>query len=135
MDGSQSPARLLSLRPDVVATVLENEAVLLDLETKYFYSVNATGWAIVQLFETGASVERARERCREWGASPGDDDAIARFLDALVADRLVIECAEATGADGVKPNGAWTAPAIEKHKEPLQRIMVSAFDPTLPLAE
>ena len=43
-------ASKLTLRPDVVATVLEDGAVLLDLETKYFYSVNPSGWAILQLF-------------------------------------------------------------------------------------
>jgi hypothetical protein len=30
---------------------------------------------------------------------------------------------------------AWIPPALTKHREPLQRIMVSAFDPGLPLAE
>lgn len=128
-------ARTLSLRPDVVVTVLENEAVLLDLETKYFYSVNASGWAIVQLFEGGADVEQVREHCRQWGAPPEDADAIARFLAMLESDRLVVPTPAASHVDGVKIAGAWTAPAIEKHKEPLQRIMVSAFDPTLPLAE
>ena len=45
----------LVLSAEVVATVLENEAVLLDLRTKYFYSVNASGWAIAQLFESGTT--------------------------------------------------------------------------------
>jgi len=30
---------------------------------------------------------------------------------------------------------AWTPPVLSKHREPLHRIMVSAFDPGLPLAE
>jgi hypothetical protein len=32
-------------------------------------------------------------------------------------------------------NGGWRPPTIDKHREPLQRIVISAFDPTLPLAE
>lgn len=135
MPSSQSPAQVLSLRPDVVVTVLEHEAVLLDLESKYFYSVNETGWAIVQLFESGANAEQVRSHCQAWGARPEDGDAITHFIDALVRDRLVVATAAVAGVDGVARAGAWAAPAIEKYKEPLQRIMVSAFDPTLPLAE
>ena len=58
-----------ALRPDVVATVVEDGAVLLDLESKYFYSVNATGWAMLRLFEAGATREHAEERCKGWGTA------------------------------------------------------------------
>jgi hypothetical protein len=124
-----------ALRPDVVATVVEDGAVLLDLESKYFYSVNATGWAMLRLFEAGATREHAEERCKGWGAPDSDGDAIARFLDLLLEEHLV----EANGAPPQTPEvavqGGWSAPKIEKHKEPLQKIMTSAFDPSLPLAE
>ena len=130
-----SSTEILALRPDVVVTTLEQEAVLLDLETKYFYSVNRTGWAITQLFEGGATVGQARERAAEWGASNGGLDAVDAFLDRLLAERLVT----AAGAGGFEAevafDGPWSPPVIDKHREPLQRVMVSAFDPTLPLAE
>jgi len=134
MSNGQLPQEPLSLRPDVVVAVLENEAVLLDLETKYFYSVNATGWAIVQLFENGATAEQVRTQCREWGAPPTDADAIAAMIDVLARDRLVV-AGQPASQGNVALKGAWSTPVIEKHKEPLQRVMISAFDPTMPLAE
>ena len=130
-----SSSEILALRPDVVVTTLEREAVLLDLETKYFYSVNHAGWAITQLFESGATRETARERSAGWGARNGDMDAVTAFVERLVAERLVIPGDGGGFETEVKFEGDWTTPSIEKHREPLQRVMVSAFDPTLPLAE
>ena len=38
-----------AFRPDVVATVLDDGAILLDLETKFFYELDATAWALASL--------------------------------------------------------------------------------------
>jgi hypothetical protein len=135
MSSTQPTNQALMLRPDVVVTVLEHEAVLLDLETKYFYSVNTSGWAIVQLFETGATLDHVRTQSQSWGAGTADAGAIARLVDVLISDRLVTIAAQPVSLNGVAFEGTWTSPTIEKHREPLQRIVVSAFDPTLPLAE
>jgi len=124
------------LRPEVVATVLEEGAVLLDLESKFFFSVNPSGWSIVQLFERGASPAEVQTCCRDWGGAEEDAGAIARFVESLIAERLVIPGPRGTApGEGPTPPGAWAAPSLEKHKEPLQRVMVSAFDPSIPLAE
>jgi hypothetical protein len=126
----------LSLRPEVVATVLEEGAVLLDLESKFFFSVNSSGWSIIQLFERGTSPAEVQAICRAWGASIEDRDAIERFVDTLVSERLVVPGpGEAAPAEGTTAPGEWVTPRLEKHKEPLQRVMVSAFDPSIPLAE
>jgi hypothetical protein len=132
--GSESISEILVLRSDVVVTALEREAVLLDLATKYFYSVNPSGWAITQLFEGGATREEARARAGAWGAN-GSIAEVNAFIERLVAEKLVAASdAPAFEAD-VTFDGTWSPPTIDKHKEPLQRVMVSAFDPTLPLAE
>src|SRR5687767_1548412 len=86
---TQASTEILVLRPDVVVTTLEREAVLLDLETKYFYSVNHPGWVITQLFESGATRIEARDRARAWGAGNGDIGAITEFIERLVTERLV----------------------------------------------
>lgn len=136
MNPARQEDQALALRPDVVVTVLEREAVLLDLSSKFFYSVNASGWAIVQLFERGAAPRQVHDHCSAWGAPATDEAAIARFVDALLADQLVTPTANGEVAtDGIQLEGSWLPPTIEKHREPLQRIMVSAFDPSLPLAE
>jgi hypothetical protein len=128
------PNPILMLRPDVVATTLERGAVLLDLKTKYFYSLNQTGWAITQLFETGATPEDARARSAAWGAN-GTLDSVTDFIDRMTAEGLIAPTADPDPAAEVNFTGEWTPPSVEKHKEPLQRVMISAFDPTLPLAE
>lgn len=132
---TSKPGDTLILRPDVVVTTLEHEAVLLDLETKYFYSVNHSGWAITQLFETGATRELAQERIAEWGAGSNDLDAAYLFIDRLFSERLIAPGESQGPGPEVTFEGSWSRPTIEKHKQPLHQVMVSAFDPTLPLAE
>ena len=116
----------LVLRPDVVATVLPDGAVLLDLETKFFFHLNPTAWAIVQLFETGADRRTVTDAYE--GAGP--------IVQYLVAENLAVPTDTAAAATTPPPfDGPWVPPRIEKQPEPLQRVMVSAFDPSLPLAE
>ncbi len=120
---------------DVVASVLEDGAVLLDLETKYFYLVNPSGWAIIQMFETGSSPEKVVSRCLEWSGNEQVDSAVHSFIDTLVEEKLIEISDQITPGEEPTLLGAWVAPTIEKQKEPLQKIMTSAFDPTMPLAE
>jgi hypothetical protein len=125
---------IFKLRPDVVVTALEREAVMLDLTTKYFYSLNPSAWALTQLFEGGATRESAVSRAIEWGAN-GDLPLVNAFIDKLASENLITPSGDSTFETNVSYTGAWAAPTVEKHKEPLQRVMISAFDPTLPLAE
>jgi len=124
-----------ALRPDVVVAVLQDGAVLLDLATKYFYSVNASGWAIVQMFESGTTLEEVKVRCHAWGCEAEDSQRVEEFTSALLNEGLV-NSGIGNGHSGEAVfKGLWLPPVIEKHKEPLQRIMTSAFDPSIPLAE
>jgi hypothetical protein len=128
-------SKIYLLRPDVVASVVEDGAVLLDLETKYFYSVNSSGWAILQMFETGTSPEIALSHCRDWSGKEQIDPAIVQFINTLEEENLIEISDQILPEEETVYNGVWTDPTIEKQKEPLQRIMTSAFDPTMPLAE
>jgi hypothetical protein len=128
----------LTLRLDVVATVIEDGAILLDLDSKFFYQVNDTGWLILQLFEAGATPAQVWTACQAWGAPDGSESAIASFVDRLVGEALITpESADTAGGGGaaVDWQGTWAAPVLTKYKEPLQRVLTSAFDPTMPLAE
>lgn len=126
---------ILTLRPDVVVTVLEDSAVLLELQTKFFYSVNVTGWAIVQMLENGASIKQIKGQCRDWGATDNDIENIEGFLKVFTDENLVSSEDAKPEESQVSFDGSWVIPSVVKHKEPLQRVMVSAFDPSLPLAE
>jgi hypothetical protein len=126
---------ILTLSSDVVVTVLEDGAVLLELQTKFFYSVNASGWAIVQMLENGASRQQVLDKCANWGAPADHTDGIHAFLDLFEKDCLVDVASGDTMDITLSLDGSWVMPTVDKHKEPLQKIMVSAFDPSLPLAE
>jgi len=126
---------ILMLRPDVVVTTLESEAVFLDLETKYFYSTNLSGWAITQLFECGATRAQVEEQCRSWAVTEEQKTVVAGFVQYLISERLIAPSRSPRPQAAVELPTQWETPKIEKYKEPLQRIMISAFDPTLPLAE
>ncbi len=132
---STNHSETVSLRPDVVATVLEEGAALLDLETKYFYSVNSSGWAIIQMFELGSTTKFVFEQCRELGAGTVDEPYIHEFVQLLIDEKLITPSEEEPVLTRLNWEGAWINPLIEKNKEPLQRLISSAFDPTMPLAE
>jgi len=131
---SQSDHCRLRLRPDVVATVLNDGAVILDLRTKFFFSANPTAWSILQMFETGATPAEVIELGQKWGAN-GDTPAIKRLIEQVIAEGLVESVDAPAGAALAIPMIAWVVPELSKHQEPLQQIMVSAFDPGMPLAE
>jgi hypothetical protein len=131
----QTDDRRWRLRPDVVSTVLSEGAVILDLRSKFFYSANPTAWAIAQMFETGATRSEIHLASRRWGAGHTNTRAIDDVIDRLIAEGLV-EPTDAHTLPGVEVTvTGWVTPVLSKHLEPLQRIMVSAFDPGLPLAE
>ncbi len=122
------------LRPDVVCTVLNDGAVVLDLRSKYFYSANATAWAILQMFETGATLAEVRAARQRW-AGHKDAPAVDEVLNQIFAEDLVEPAEAPATAPPEAAVSAWVPPMLCKNHEPLQRIMVSAFDPGLPLAE
>jgi hypothetical protein len=126
---------LLSLRPNVVATVLDDGAVLLDLETKYFFALNATGWALVQLFEGGASIGDAHAFATAAGApsDTGVDEFMSRLCDYGLFEPAI--CQSPLPVPPPSIGAAWRVPTVERQAEPLQSVIVSAFDPSIPLAE
>lgn len=126
-----------AFRPDVVATVLDHGALLLDLESKYFYLLNPSGWAIAQLFETGASMDSVLALCRAWGAPEEDLEGVRSTIDQMISERLVLPTdlnGDGTTVTG-EPPAQWEPVKLERQAEPLQRVIVSAFDPSIPLAE
>lgn len=123
-----------ALRPDVVATVLDQGALLLDLESKYFFLLNPSGWAVTQLFEDGTTLEHALERCRAWGAPEADLAGVSAAVDQMFREGLLAPSSPDLLPLG-EPPGEWQPVRFERQAEPLQRVIVSAFDPSIPLAE
>ncbi|HUP83128.1 MAG TPA: hypothetical protein VM284_02945 [Candidatus Limnocylindria bacterium] len=123
-----------ALRPDVVATILDHGALLLDLDSKYFYLLNPSGWAVTQLFEEGASLDHALGQVRAWGGNDGDVASVEEMVNRLRSERLIEPAAVVQNATGTRPE-PWEPVTFERQAEPLQKVIVSAFDPSIPLAE
>ena len=111
--------RTLLLRPDVVVTLVDDGALLLDLETKFFFSVDPAGVPVIEALEEGVAAHAA-------------EAAAGAFVQTLRAERLVTLSDAAPVHEALDVDGA---PGIEKHREPLPAVMVSAFDPSIPMAE
>jgi hypothetical protein len=57
------------------------------------------------------------------------------FLATIFKEHLVVAGQTDVSQDPEPPGNGWSTPTIEKYSKPLQRIMTSAFDPSIPLAE
>jgi hypothetical protein len=131
----QAGDRRIGLRDDVVSTIIDDGAMLLDLRTKYFFSLNPSGAAILELIEAGATRQEVLDACTDWGMPIDQAPMVDAFLDALARDDLIEVGVDGGPASAAPLAGDWLPPSVEKQREPLQRIMASAFDPSLPLAE
>jgi hypothetical protein len=123
------------LNPDVVCSTLDNGGVLLDLETKQYFALNATGLLVWQYLEDGGSLASWAPSADR--SSRGDLDAFAR---SLVAHGLATQAA--ADGDGAATMSArlslpeqWTAPTVTPHGRPLSQVILSPFDPTVPIPE
>jgi hypothetical protein len=135
--------------PEVVCTELEDGAILLNMESRFYYSLNTVAldiWRIIATAEGPEDLGRflvARYDVDEEQARA----SVSRFVEQLERERLVIHPAGAgaeqafmrsAGPDrGTEPTSKQTfaEPELLKHDEPLHEIAMSPFDPQLPLAE
>ncbi|MEN8106980.1 MAG: hypothetical protein ABFS22_03135 [Pseudomonadota bacterium] len=125
----------LALSPNVVVTPLGEGALLLHLDSKFFHSINLPGWGILQLLEAGTTLQDIMSKCTDWGAREHERAAIENYLDELISNDLVGSFEGKETGQQAQFSGNWEAPTIERHDEPLERIVTSAFDPSVPLAE
>ena len=82
----------IKLDPEVIATELENnEAVLLHLGTKKYYSLNETGLRIWQMLSEGASLLRVHETLQnEYDIAPDHaEKCILDLTNELLNEKLL----------------------------------------------
>jgi hypothetical protein len=138
----------LARHPEVVYTDLEDGAVLLHGETKFFYSLNEVGAAIWRWLDSidtdGALVEQllAEYDVREDAAK----SSIAELVGELERYQLVVcdpGSPDSSGGSATGPHRrggggvrkTFSRPQLLKHAEPLHAVVMNPFDPQLPLAE
>jgi hypothetical protein len=138
----------LARSTDVVCTELEDGAVLLNLDTRLYYSLNEVGLEVWNLLEAvDGPQDAAGELARAFDVDETTaQNAISSFVEELQRERLVVAAPDGTTsataaaafdgrpprADGKRP---FEAPELIQHDEPLHEVSSSPFDPQLPLAE
>jgi hypothetical protein len=129
---------------EVVCTELEDGAVLLNMETRLYYSLNQTGLEIFRLLTAGAAeadLKRAVESRFDVDEAVASA-AVSDFLAQLAGEGLIVAEAGEPGAAASVTEAApgvsrrpFVPPELVKHDEPLHEVSTSPFDPQLPLAE
>ena len=76
---------------DVIVTELDGEAVLLNLDTKLYFSLNATGVAIWKLLDEGLTLGQIGERLfQEYDVTPEKaQQCVIDLVDQLNDEKLV----------------------------------------------
>src|SRR5437870_4458203 len=106
----------------VVNETIDGEAIMIDLATGSYYSLDRVGGDIWSVLEQGATADEIVEVLEAlYDAQPGDIGAgVNTLLERLVAENLIVEDGEA-GANGLPPvTGAagakqpFTAPRLDK---------------------
>lgn len=134
MTACNEPVKI-RLNPQVVITPLEKGVLLLDLETKFFFSVNDSGWLLLQLLEQGTAMEDILLQCQSWGLSEDDQKGVYNFLHKLEENSLTENFTGSSSRCSMEMDKDWEEPTIDRYEEPLEKIVTSAFDPSVPLAE
>ncbi len=126
----------LNLNPDVVCSPLEDGAVLFDLTTKQYFALNASGLVAWQYFEDGGSPDALSQALLTFGV-PAPDNGIAAFADVLIEHGLAARGGASTTAAVALPTlpSSWTEPLLKPHGRPLADVILSPFDPTVPVPE
>ncbi len=150
IDGQGEESRISSLarNPDVVCTELQDGAVLLNMESHLYYSLNDTGLEIWNLLDGSRSpAEIAEGLTRSFHIEHAAAQEVAsRFIAQLERERLAVASSgsqPAASETSAAPPSAkegdrgqkFADPQLIKHDEPLHEVPSSPFDPQLPLAE
>lgn len=123
------------LNPDVVCSVLQDGGVLLDLTTKQYYALNRSGLAAWQYLEDGGTLAGLAAALRQQSA--GAEDGLDAFASALLAHGLAEAGDPGMDDDVPVPSlpGPWMPPTVTPHGKPLSQVILSPFDPTVPIPE
>ncbi len=133
----------IETNPDVVSSDLLDGGILFNLSTKQYYALNRTGLAVWKVLESGGDSDEVEAVLHGLykPASSEDPFGMRRFIDALLAEDLIVRTA-VRPAGGVNTNPftdqmpeSWVLPEVSPHGDPLSRVILSPFDPTVPIPE
>ena len=119
--------------PAVVSETVDDETIIVNLDTGAYYDLNPVGACIWMHVESGRSVgETADEVVRRFGADETEvNGSVVDFVGRLVEEGLITEIGQ--GIDPPSPNGTgrsglseglpYVPPAINKHRD-MQELLL-----------
>jgi hypothetical protein len=129
----------LARNPQVVCTVVEDGAVLLNMETRLYYSLNEPALDLWNLVDQAGTPEGLAQLVSTQFAVDSQRAKVttSEFFAELERERLVgpAEGNAPAAAPAPGEKRALADPELVRHDEPLHEVTTSPFDPQLPLAE
>jgi hypothetical protein len=133
----RADSRLRVREPDVAAKVIDGEAVIINLASGMYYSLNGSGSAVWELIEKGCTLAEASEAVRSAfnvSAETAERD-VSRLWENLLTENLVVlsddtsSKASPAGSISVNAGTEYAAPALTKFED---MVDLFAADPPLP---
>lgn len=119
----------------VAAKMFEGEAIIINLSTGVYYSMQNTGAAIWQLLQTGHSLKESAQiiaRCYSIAQTQAASD-VERLASQLVEEQLLLTADETTAPSEVDVQWAsgqpYEAPVLDKYSDMKDLL---ALDPPMP---
>src|SRR6185369_13419899 len=115
----RADTKLRVREPDVAAKVIDGEAVIINLASGMYYSLNGSGSAVWELIEKGCTLAEASDAVRSAfniSAEIAERD-VSRLWENLLAENLVVVSdlkSSHAGSVQVNASSEYAAPALTK---------------------
>jgi hypothetical protein len=126
------------LRPNeanVAAKIIDGEAIIINISTGVYYSMDEAGATVWSLLQAGCSNRQVVERLAELYGVPADEvrQDVERLASEMLAERLVwVTCeppADAPPPIGAKPEAPYSPPRLNVYRD-MEDLL--ALDPPMP---
>lgn len=119
--------------PDVLFSDMGEGGILFDLNSKQYYSLNPSAVFVWNYLEAGGELS-ALEAALAGASAAGSASGLQPFAELLVREQLASH-GDAPGVGASPVPDSWQEPRIEPHGNPLAEVILSPFDPTVPMPE
>jgi hypothetical protein len=123
---------------DVMCSDLGDGGILFDLNSKQYFSLNASAFFAWNVVQGGGSLLALESMlCASFPANGAEDPYGLRALAGFLREQRLVEPAGDVPAQATPgtPPSAWEPPRIEPHGNPLYEVILSPVDPTGPYFE
>lgn len=123
--------------PDVLFSDLGEGGILFDLNTKQYFSLTPSAATVWNYLDAGGSLAELEVALASQApvGEAGDPYGLRSFVTMLAQHNLT-EPGQPNGAAPLPALPAvWERPRAEEHGNPLSEVILSPFDPTVPIPE